>query len=54
MGDVADDAYNAAFWEDDEAPECDCADKVPANLKPDEFWTCPKCDAEWSGASDDQ
>lgn len=31
--------------EDDDFNECDCADKVPANLT--EEWTCPKCDAAW-------
>ena len=49
MGDAVDDAYDVATWEDDELPECDCADKVPADLGPDDFWPCPKCDAQWQG-----
>ena len=48
MGGVADDAYDAALWEDDEEPECDCADRVPHDLGEGDFWTCPKCDVQWS------
>lgn len=47
MGDAADDAYDAAMWEDDEPAICStCPDGVPAILPP-EGWTCPECDAEW-------
>lgn len=45
MGDAADDAYDAAMWEDDEPEPCDCDDRVPANLT--EEWVCPKCDMIW-------
>ena len=38
----------------DEEEPCDCADKVPANLAPGDFWTCPKCDAQWHGEEQDQ
>lgn len=38
--------------ENDDENDCDCADKVPADLAPGDFWTCPICDAQWSG--DDQ
>jgi hypothetical protein len=31
---------------DESENDCDCADKVPV-LETGEFWTCPKCDAEW-------
>jgi len=52
MGDAADDAYDAAMWEDDEPAFCGtCPDGVPAILPP-EGWTCPECDAEW-GDDDD-
>lgn len=35
----------------DDLPEsdCDCSEKVPADLGPEDFWTCPKCDAVWYG-----
>ena len=33
--------------------ECDCADRVPADLTPDDVWICPKCDAQWFGEDDD-
>lgn len=49
MGDAADDAYDAAMWEDEEPAICStCPDGVPAVL-PLEGWTCPECDAEWPG-----
>lgn len=34
-------------FDDDEAEDCGCADRVPADLAEDDFWVCPKCDAVW-------
>jgi len=53
MGDAADDAYDAAMWEDDEPEICGtCPDHVPAIIPP-KGWVCPECDADWSMADDD-
>lgn len=42
MGDAADDAYDAAMWEDDEPEICGtCPDHVPAIIPP-EGWVCPE------------